>query len=342
MGKPQTLKQVNLSLVRQSLRERGSATRGELVEATKISGTTVRTLLQELMEAGELQEVGCDASIGGRKAVRYALRKDRFFGVALCLVGRAVRYLVVDICGTVQESGTFPGGEDVTQALCAFLDRLMERREIRSIGLGVPGVVSGMAYRRINRDGILERCPVGEVVAQRYGVPVLLENDLNAITLGFGRCYLSQYPEEDCEDLHMAYLHFEKDCLSAGFLSNGRVLRGWKNFAGELGLFPVGEEGTLDDVLALPMEEERYARLVARLAAAVCCVLNPKYVTLGGSAFRRECLPLITEHFNGLLPDQMSAELLDGGDTWQDYAEGMAYLTAEQIFADVKLVQGTR
>ncbi|MEG0494623.1 MAG: transcriptional regulator, partial [Clostridia bacterium] len=165
-----------------------------------------------------------------------------------------------------------------------------------------------MGYQRKNANGDLEYNPIGEVISRRYGVPVILENDLNAIALGFGRCYLKAFPAERCQDLNMAYLHFDTDCLSAGFLSGGRILRGWNNFVGELGLFPFANGKTLDEVLATPLDDTAYSNLVAQLIAAVCCILNPQYVVLGGTSFRKGCLPLISECFNGILPSKMSAD----------------------------------
>lgn len=339
MGRPSVLKQINLSMIRKAILKKGTATRAEIVAATNIGVSTVRTLLTELQNAGELAPIGLDDSTGGRSATRYKLNKERFFGVSLCLDGEIVRYLTVNICGEICESGMFAAEDDAGAAICRFLDALCDKMEVRSVGIGVPGVVKGMGYERKNPQGELEYFPIGEVIQSRYGVPVVLENDLNAIALGFGRRYLKSFPKERCEEINMAYIHFEHDCLSAGFLSNGRVLRGWINFVGELGLFPMENNQTLDDVLAAPMDHAAYAKLVARLIAGICCVLNPEYVALGGAAFRGDTLPLITECFNGTLPSKMSPEILYADDKWQDYFEGMAYLTAGHIFADVRLVK---
>lgn len=70
-----------------------------------------------------------------------------------------------------------------------------------------------------------------------------------------------------------------------------------------------------------------------------CCILNPEYVALGGTAFHKDCLSLITDCFYGVLPFKMSSEILYAEYKWHDYFEGMAYLTANQFFADVRLVK---
>lgn len=342
IGKPYALKQVNLSRVRKVIKENGSATRAEIVNATKISVTTVRTLLTEMLENNEIAEAGQDESIGGRRAVRYVLKKDRFYGAAFCLDfdNRSVHYLIVDIYGNIRETGILPDNQDAVAAICSFLDDRFARMEIRSIGIGVSGIVNGMEYLTMNEKGELETFQIGEKIRKRYQVPVLLENDLNAITLGFGRCYLKRFPDVKCENINMAYLYFDKTCLSAGFLSDGRILRGSNHFAGELGLFTVNDTKRLDEILALPLTDEQYARLVAKIIEAVCCFLNPQYIAVGGESFREESIALICEYFDGMLPAKMSAEILYAADKWEDYYEGMAYLTAGQIFADVQLIKG--
>lgn len=339
VGTPHTLKEVNLCAVRKVIREQGSATRAEIAAATKISVTTVRTLLTEMAENGELLESGYDESMGGRKAVRYALNKDRFFGAALCVSETELRYFTVNTCGEVSNFGLYVVTQGLDEAIRTVLDDLFGRVEIRSIGLGVPGVATRDGYQQMCPGHELTEHPIAVPVRERYGVPVLLENDLNAIVMGFGRCYLSSFPDERCEDVNMAYLHFERCCLSAGFLSGGRLLRGSHNFVGELGLFPVSEDKTLDELLSSPLSDEEYAALVAKLLCMLCCVLNPQYIAMGGDGFRKGCLPLIQEYFDATLPRPMSAELISADERWHDYYAGLGYLTAEQIFADVRLVQ---
>lgn len=339
MGTPQALKQVNLSMVRRAIRDRGCATRSEIAALTKISVTTVRALLLEMGEAGEIAEAGQEVSSGGRKAVRYRLCKDKYCGAALCVGKNEVRWLVANICGEIGETGTLQADVSNTEAILALLDDLTKRYEIKSIGIGVPGIPDGLEYWQENASNRqMEKHSIGRMIQQRYDLPVVLENDLNAITFGFARCYLNRYPDEKCSGVHMAYLHFEANCLSAGFIVNGRLIRGWKSYSGELGLYPVGNEKKLDDTLAGPLTEAEYAALVAKIVAGICCVLNPQYVALGGEGFRRECFPLICECFSSTLPTEMAAELLRADDIWHDYFEGMAAITTEHIFSDVQLV----
>ena len=335
-GKPQALKQVNLSAVRGAIKEKGSATRAEIVDATKISVTTVRKLLTEMLDNNEIVESGFDESIGGRRAVRYEFKKNRFFGAALCMDEDKVHYFIANICGEIQESGIRPITDDISESLCSLLEELTSRIEIKSVGIGVPGVVNGLSYQKQTGLNGLERYSIGEVIHHRFQIPVILENDLNATTLGFGRNIL----KDSCKNLNLAYIHFGDECLSAGFLSGGRLLRGSRNFVGELGLYPADDFRTLDMFLASPLSSEQYALIVTKLFAGICCILNPQSIAIAGEGFRRECLPMIRDNLEKSLPAEMVAELILAEDMWRDYSEGMAYLTAEQIFADVKLIEG--
>lgn len=66
-GRPKLLKQANLSLIRKVITAEGTATRAEIARKTNISSTTVRSLLAEMLENGEIESLGFDESSGGGK-----------------------------------------------------------------------------------------------------------------------------------------------------------------------------------------------------------------------------------------------------------------------------------
>lgn len=338
---PALIKQANLSMVRGVIRAKGTATRAEIVRETGISVTTVRALLAELQQDGELESVGHDASSGGRKAERYAFKPDRYYCAALCMTDTEAHGLLVNVCGEIVATAKLePGEGTLEEAAIAFLDGLTAEREIRSIGVGMPGVVDrGCFWRKCLRDEDLYRVELGETLARRYGVPVVMENDTKATAIGFGRCYEKEFPQEDPEHTNMAYLHFQWGCVGAGFVAGGRVIRGDSGFAGELGLVPMEGDRLLDECMSDPMDDARFARRVARILGWVCGILNPRYIALGGPDVRKECIGPIGDALSALLPRRMMAELLYTGDMWRDYHNGMAYLAAGKMFDEVQIVK---
>lgn len=340
-ARPKLLKQANLSLIRKAIKTKGSATRAEIARETGISSTTVRSLLAEMAENGEIEGIGYDASSGGRKAERYAFCPNRYYGAAVCIADGEACGLLVDVCGRILEATPLQAEQGFLEAaIFAYLDGLVKEKEIKAIGLGVPGIVEGGCVLRKDKAGeTFHKTDLGNTLAARYKLPLALENDLNATAIGFGRCYEHIFPNEGAENTNMAYLYFEEGCVSGGFIAGGRVVRGWKNFAGELGLVPLEDGRLLDEHMQEPQSDGQYTRITVQLLGWICGILNPRYVALGGPSFRKSCLGPISDGLAALLPKHMLAEILYSADRWHDYQNGMAYLTAAKMFDEVHFVK---
>lgn len=340
-ARPRLLKQANLSLIRRVIKNRGTVTRGEIAAETKISSTTVRALLSEMIQNGEIESIGYDESSGGRKAERYGLNPNRYYGAAFCITDNQIHGLLVNICGEIRKTDMLEASDgNYEQAITDYIDELIVDRELRSIGIGVPGVVEGGSFLRKSRPGDeLCRVELGDRLAARYKIPVIMENDLNATAIGFGRCYQSEFPDENPDHMNMAYLYFEKGCVSAGFIVNGKVIRGSSNFAGEISLVPMEDGRILDEWIAESSGDTRYTKLVVQIIGWICGILNPEYVALGGPDLQKECIGPIEEGLFALLPRNMCARILYAPDLWHDYHEGMAYLTAGKMFDEIQFIK---
>ena len=108
-----------------------------------------------------------------------------------------------------------------------------------AIGVGVPGAVdpaSGRVAHAVNLG--LDGLALGEELAARLGVRVRLENDVNVAALGAFHL-LGHGPERS-----MAYLNLGTG-LAAGLVLGGRLWRGSRGTAGEIGHIPVDPAGAL-------------------------------------------------------------------------------------------------
>lgn len=340
-ARPNLLKQANLSLIRNVIKANHTATRAEIVRETKISSTTVRSLLSEMLQSNEIESIGYDESSGGRKAERYRFKPGRYYCAAFCVTDSDVITLLVNVCGEIVETEKLEMKDgDFESVIISSLDQLTTEKEIKSIGIGISGVVDGNSYWKKNmEDEELYQINIGDVLTKRYKIPVVLENDLNAAAAGFQRCYEQNFPQENPEQTNMAYLHFGHGCISAGFIAGGRVIRGSHNYAGELGLLPSEDGKTLDSCMKDTMPDTQYIHLSVNIISWICGILNPGYVALTGPAVRESCLAYMNDVLHSLLPSPMAAELLYSPDMLHDYLNGMAYLTSLKMFEEVQFVK---
>jgi predicted NBD/HSP70 family sugar kinase len=134
---------------------------------------------------------------------------------------------------------------DAVERLAVLLD--LETGDFESVGVGIPGAVdveSGRVSHAVNL-GVDELLLGGELSA-RLGVSVQVENDVNAAAVGAFHLFDRAEPDHlDSPEAHsMAYLNLGTG-LAAGLVLGGRLWRGSRGTAGEIGHIPVDPTGPL-------------------------------------------------------------------------------------------------
>ncbi|HYB69073.1 MAG TPA: ROK family protein [Candidatus Bathyarchaeia archaeon] len=111
---------------------------------------------------------------------------------------------------------------------------------LEAVGLGVPGLVDferGQIMHSAGGYGAeLHQVPLGERIAAKTGVPVFVDNDVHVLTLGewlFGRARGAA----SCVVLAIG------TGMGGGLVVDGRLVRGHRGFAGELGHVPIDFDG---------------------------------------------------------------------------------------------------
>lgn len=125
--------------------------------------------------------------------------------------------------------------ETAVRALAA--DARVDVAEFATIGVGIPGAVdtaSGRVTHAVNLG--LEDLDLGGELAARLGRPVRVENDVNAAALGAWQALGGGATQS------MAYLNLGTG-LAAGLVLGGRLWRGSRGVAGEIGHIPVDPAG---------------------------------------------------------------------------------------------------
>lgn len=165
--------------------------------------------------------IGID--IGGTKTGSVALRADGSVAAEHRLVTGFGAAAVLDTAEAAVRALAEAAGVDVA--------------EFATIGVGIPGAVdrkSGRVAHAVNLG--LEDLDLGGQLAVRLGRPVRVENDVNAAALGAWQALGGGDSDS------MAYLNLGTG-LAAGLVLGGRLWRGARGVAGEIGHIPVDPAG---------------------------------------------------------------------------------------------------
>ena len=159
--------------------------------------------------------------------------------------GTKVEAVLVDEAGAVLESlriATGHGPEQVVQSAINAITAVAgdSLGAIRSIGVGIPGTVdstSGLVSHAINLG--VEKLELGQTLSAHFGMPVRVENDVNAAALG--AFHLLSQPAT----ASIGYVNLGTG-LAAGLVLRGELWRGARGAAGEIGHILVDPAGPLD------------------------------------------------------------------------------------------------
>ena len=145
--------------------------------------------------------------------------------------------VVADGDGTIRaevREPTEPGAEGVVRTAARVVEALRKATDEEltgAVGIGVPGLVDveqGAVKHAVNLDVDGDWLPLRTLLGDRLGVPVVVENDVNAAALGA----VALSGKED-----LVYLSIGTG-LAAGLVLGGRLRRGNHGAAGEIGHLP--------------------------------------------------------------------------------------------------------
>ncbi|HXJ63621.1 MAG TPA: ROK family protein, partial [Actinomycetota bacterium] len=243
-GTPGLLRSINQRSVLELIRERGPLSRAQVARDTGLSKPTVSLALSSLLADGLVREVGRSTGGKGPGAVLYQLDPSAGWVVGIDVGRRWVRSAIADIAGEIvarrserarARSARSLIGQigDVAHHLAA--EAGIDWHQVTHATIGSPGVFDP-------RRGLMEMAPnlpgwgrqgIVEAVREHLGTNVTVENDVNLAALGerargHGRTF---------EDF--VYLSVGTG-IGIGIVLGGRLYRGARGAAGEIGYLPVG------------------------------------------------------------------------------------------------------
>ncbi|MBS2963792.1 ROK family transcriptional regulator [Actinocrinis puniceicyclus] len=251
----QGMRRQNLALVMNALAALGPSSRAEVAERTGLTRAAVGSLVNELAAAGLTTDLGLAPSGRvGRPGTALALSEHGPAGLGLEIGVERLGACVIDLHGTVRTwvETEAPNRSRAPREVLAELSDVAAAalQHAAAQGLHPVGTVVAVPGLVDAANGAVEQAPNlgwrAVPVAQSLGqwlpaplrpVPIELENEANLGALA----ELWHAPARPPDFIHIS----AEAGIGAALVIDGRLFRGARGFAGELGHVPVHPEGPL-------------------------------------------------------------------------------------------------
>lgn len=263
----------------------GECTLSELTRELHISVPTITKLVQELVDENIVCDLGKVETPGGRRPNVFGLASSALYFAGVNVGRDNMSYLITDLQNNIikqQFDNTFEllDRPQCLEKICTNVERFIgtcgiDRGKILGLGVGMTGRVNpdtGRSYKYFTTSEQSLR----ELLEQRIGIRVLLENDTRA------RCYAEYTCSKSKDDKNLLYLHLGRG-VAIGIVTDGKLYYGKSGFAGEFGHIPFfdneiicscGKKGCLEtEVSGIAIEQ----KIVRMIEGGVNTILREKY-----------------------------------------------------------------
>jgi predicted NBD/HSP70 family sugar kinase len=372
------MRRMNEALVLGLIHDLGPISRSEIAEASGLSLAAISGIAGALIEQGIVIEERRGESTGGRRPILLAINHAAALVIGVKLTQEQIIVALTDLGAEIVEQRARPIGPDlhpetVIAALAALVDELRAAhpgKRFLGIGLGMAGIIDrARGVCRWSPFLHWRDVPVRDMLEARVGLPVIVENDVNALVFAerwFGAGAGS--PDFLVVTLGVG--------VGMGLMLNGELYRGARDGAGEFGhstvieggpLCNCGKRGCVEAYVGepalrravaeamgepIPFEaaieraragDEALAAVFANAGhmlglglAAVLNLLNPSLVIVGGEG--AHVLDLLLPSLRDTLARHCFADLFEGVELvvepWGDdaWARGAAGLMLDEFF----------
>lgn len=324
-----------------AIRVGGSLTRVDLAGITGLTPPAIANITRRLLQDGLIEEAGQRRGGRGQPPTKLVVRRDACYAIGINIDRDHITIVLVDFSGRilarVSEEVAFALPDHVRSLYVRSIERMLQSADVPpsklvGIGVAVPDDLELVALPgRPPEYAAWNGIDMASLFAEPFDLPVFVENDAAAaasgeMQLGLGQKYNSFF-----------YVLLSSG-LGGGFVVDGAYVRGANGRSGELGfmLAPDGNGGretvqtlvslsglsrhleaagfSLADImhrteLAPEVQAcvdawiEAAARRLCTPMAAICCLINPATVLVGGR-LPTALVEQLANRVNALMEDQ--------------------------------------
>jgi hypothetical protein len=323
------VKQMNMELIRVAIKTMPGNTKAGISAVTRLSHATCNNLLNELVATGEVLELDKENRNGGRPSQRYQYNSNFFSVLSLYIDNGSekpvIRYAVFNIMGEILEEALLQKENLDYQTIENLVMLVLKKHPgIKSIGVGIPGVVSKQRFVNTCDVESLNKCPLADRLEKHFKISTILENDMNATAIGF-------YQEQDYqEETSIAVMTFIKDNFpGSGIIADGHILHGHTNFAGEIAYLPY--EQTRVQMEEMLGSSSTTFPLVVKSLCSMTAILNPEIIILTGTLISENMMSDIQRDCAVLIPEEHMPQIIFKESIHDFYLKGLMTLALKNL-----------
>jgi predicted NBD/HSP70 family sugar kinase len=236
------------SLVKNLVRTDGPISRIALNKLTGMRPASITDVTKELLKEGIIKEIGYESSKRGRRKVLLDINRDAGRVVTLDFNSNRILGLGADLkLGICYRSRriipNYSGKDEIIKIMKDILHEIIESPPVKiapvlGIGIADPGIVNentGISILTTQMKG-WENVPIKDIMESEFGYPSFLESDT--------RCRLIAEKHLGAGKMKNDILMVELSSgIGAGMMSEGKLFRGSRGSAGELGHMMILENG---------------------------------------------------------------------------------------------------
>jgi N-acetylglucosamine repressor len=239
----QQTKAHNSRLILKTIYDEGEISRADVARLTGLTRTTVSDAVAELIEGGLVAEVGLGPSAGGKPPILLSVVDDSRYLIGIDLAESEFRGAVINLRGGIKHRLSLPihdsDGEAALALVYDLIDELVAVADspILGVGIGTPGLMDarrGVVRNAVNLDW--HNLPLGDLLEERYELPVYVANDSQVAALA--ECTFG-----DSKDASNVVLIKVGRGTGGGIVLNQQLYYGDGFGAGEIGHVAVAEDG---------------------------------------------------------------------------------------------------
>lgn len=215
----------------------GSFTITDLAKEMDLSVPTITKLVLEMSDDGFINDLGKLETAGGRPPILYGLNPDSGYFIGVDTKHNSIDIGVINLKGDMvemkrgipyQDGNSMESLNELCQLIINFINGLkINKEKILNININISGRVnpeSGYSYSSFN----FEERPLTEVLTEKIGYNVCIDNDTRAMTYGE---YIQGAVKGE-KDIIFVNISWG---LAIGIIIDGKIYSGKSGFAGEFG-----------------------------------------------------------------------------------------------------------